>query len=426
MQNSIFTFETSSDRLRQGAALGERRLAHWAQPEVAFWRLGLVFGLLFLVITPPFQVPDEWWHFYRAYHLAEGKVFAIRLDPPAVGAPLPHSLDETVTEVVGKIPGNSQEKQSVDKVVANLIRPLDRWWDRRFTDFRMTAYYSPVPYLPQAIGMRLGIILNLSPLGLAYAGRLANLLTALLLTGLAIRLLPLMKWGLLLFAMTPMAVFQRSSLSADVLLNALAFVFIALVMRAAWQRACRLRPGEIVLLGISAAALGLCKPPYYVLALLCLMIPRARFGGNKQYLAATGGVLAVGALAILMWGVLVRGIYLPPPNAPNAEAAVAAGADPNRVVAEQVRFVMQHPLRLAPLFRETIGQKWHFYYLSFIGILGWLDTVLPFNLYYSYSAFYSSSHCSTATGTARSAGGRACGCCWCSRSVWRRLACRSM
>src|SRR5262245_50539373 len=84
------------NRLTQWVAHGERRLARLALPEVAFWRLGLVFGLLFLVITPPAQVPDEPVHFYRAYHLANGKLRAVRIGDTSVGAELPRSISTTI------------------------------------------------------------------------------------------------------------------------------------------------------------------------------------------------------------------------------------------------------------------------------------------------------------------------------------------
>ncbi len=44
-------------------------------PEKAYLILALVFGLLLVFITPPFQVPDEDQHIYRSYQLAEFNIF---------------------------------------------------------------------------------------------------------------------------------------------------------------------------------------------------------------------------------------------------------------------------------------------------------------------------------------------------------------
>ena len=41
-------------------------------PETKFLKIGLVFGLLFVFIVPPFQVPDEFDHFFKAYLVSKG------------------------------------------------------------------------------------------------------------------------------------------------------------------------------------------------------------------------------------------------------------------------------------------------------------------------------------------------------------------
>ena len=43
-----------------------------------FLPLAWIFGTLFALITPPFQVPDEFQHFYRAYQVSEGRLTAYR------------------------------------------------------------------------------------------------------------------------------------------------------------------------------------------------------------------------------------------------------------------------------------------------------------------------------------------------------------
>jgi uncharacterized membrane protein len=49
-------------------------------------------------------------------------------------------------------------------------------------------------------------------------------------------------------------------------------------------------------------------------------------------------------------------------------------------MSEQVRFLMSHPLQIGPIFLNTIKEKWPLYYESFIGVLGWMDTYVPFSL----------------------------------------------
>jgi hypothetical protein len=43
----------------------------WLRPAVICFLLGLLGALPLVVLTPPFQVPDESQHFLRGYQLSE-------------------------------------------------------------------------------------------------------------------------------------------------------------------------------------------------------------------------------------------------------------------------------------------------------------------------------------------------------------------
>src|SRR5262245_49371142 len=75
-------------------------------PENAFALMALPFGLMFLLLTPPFQVPDEAQHFYRAFHLSEFGFRGVSVNVEErngtavrfYGALLPKSLAATVDQ----------------------------------------------------------------------------------------------------------------------------------------------------------------------------------------------------------------------------------------------------------------------------------------------------------------------------------------
>ena len=58
--------------------------------------IGLLGSLAFSILTPPFQVPDEQQHFYRAYQLSTLDLTGTRMDK-RLGAILPSALPETVS-----------------------------------------------------------------------------------------------------------------------------------------------------------------------------------------------------------------------------------------------------------------------------------------------------------------------------------------
>lgn len=43
-------------------------------PERAFLLLAILLGVVFIFVTPPFEVPDEGAHFYRSYQVSVGRL----------------------------------------------------------------------------------------------------------------------------------------------------------------------------------------------------------------------------------------------------------------------------------------------------------------------------------------------------------------
>src|SRR5204862_6946804 len=70
------------------------RLSILLKPHVQFALLAFVFGSLFIITTPPFQVPDEKAHFARAFKLAEFNTFQ-RIENNHSGDDIPVNIDST-------------------------------------------------------------------------------------------------------------------------------------------------------------------------------------------------------------------------------------------------------------------------------------------------------------------------------------------
>src|SRR6185369_10885035 len=129
----------------------------------------------------------------------------------------------------------------------------------------------PVPYLPQALAALVGRELRLPVLSLFYLCRLTNLLASLAIAWVAVRVAPLYRWLFALLALDPMALFLRSSLSADAPIDAVALLLVAAVLALAVEPAgedprARDRPAVRGLLGLlfgAVAFLALSKGASY-------------------------------------------------------------------------------------------------------------------------------------------------------------------
>jgi uncharacterized membrane protein len=194
-------------------------------PQKATFIVVLIFGTLFAVITPPFQAPDEASHFYRAYQVSELHLFP-RVIPGGYGDYLPQSTTVTANATGQQIQLNSKARYRVQATFEQLNQPLN---SRKTVpvQFNAAETYSPIAYIPQAIGIFVGRIMNLSPILLLLFGRLANVIFWASILYLAIKITPVGKWGFAVLGLTPMALFMAGSVSEDVATNGLAFLLFA-------------------------------------------------------------------------------------------------------------------------------------------------------------------------------------------------------
>lgn len=328
-----------------------------------FAAVGLAFGILFVFVTPPFQVPDEPVHFYRTYQIAQGGLFAERRDQSA-GGELPASLVDVVEALSGDIPFHPENKADPVAIRKALAVPLNPA-RTAFVSFPNTAIYSFIPYLPQALAIWAGRQFELSPLWLFYLGRLANLFVSILLIATAIRITPIFRRGFLLIGLLPMTVFQMASVSPDAVTNGLAMLFTALVLALAFDDRRCLTPARVGVLALLAVLVAASKSAYFPLAFLVLIVPARKARSPRAYLGAVLLVIAAGLASFALWTRISSEVFVP----------FYRGGYPSFDAALQ--FILEHPLLFARKLAGNLYYCGFFYVHSFVGILGWLDTPLP-------------------------------------------------
>ncbi len=353
-----------------------RKLGFWRRlsgltPAQVFASVAGVVGVLVVVVTPPFQVPDEPNHFARAFQISEGQVVSQRI-AGSVGGWLPRSIDEAADTVMGRVPFNPDVKQDLDAWARAFDIPLLPQ-DRIETIFPNTALSGPVAYLPQALGIELGRPLGVSALALFYWGRFSSLFWCVAITALAIRWLTVRPWTCVLLALLPMTLYVRSSLSSDGPTLALTVLAMAICLR---PIALEPRDGHLarsrnesadrrqwwLLFGV-AALMALGKPPYGAVVFLALATPPRLVGGMKRYIAMTLALTTVFVVAQGGWALAMRGLT----------AVMAPGSDPEAQWAylvdnpgDAVAVLAQDLIRSAPALAHQA-----------VGVLGWLDAPLP-------------------------------------------------
>jgi uncharacterized membrane protein len=323
--------------------------------------LGAVGSIPLVFLTPPFQVPDEVQHFYRAYQLSEFRIRA-EVQNGVAGGTLPESLPQLVQSSVYTSDGVVYPAMPTPISGTLKLRaiPLDSS-KSRFIAFPGSAFYSPLPYLPQVLGISVGRLMGLGPLYLLYLGRLFNCLAALALVGLAVNSMPFAEELVLIVGLLPMSMFLYASLSADAAVISCALVFTALSLSASTRG--NWITWELVIATAAAAVLCSLKP-VYAPTLLAGMVPGLFQPGKARRVIRSHSILLGVALGVTAgWMLLAR----------STMTTLLGGGHPT----VQINVVLHHPMILvhAVAHSLTFGQILY-RYTETVGRFGWLTVPL--------------------------------------------------
>jgi len=333
-------------------------------PAYFFITTSLVFGGVFILITPPFQAPDEASHFLRAYQISEFN-FSVDTIGGVTGGELPVDVKQTVliTTTNPSMEFKSNIKYDVGKTRAALMTNEDDS-KRVVMGFASTAVNSPVSYVPQVIGMTPGRLLNLPPILQLYSGRIMNLIAWTSCVALAIKLIPRKKWAMVAIGLLPMALFQAASLSTDVAATGLSAIFITYILHLLHKKK-QLKVKQLILLLCVAILLVLSKQVMFVLLGLLFLLPNELFASRVKAYAWRLGIIFTALLAFGLWLYIIRDI--------DPAATFANQQDQSA----QLKFMLLNPF-------SYINTLWNTYFFtwgdeitrSFIGNFGWVDAPL--------------------------------------------------
>ncbi|WP_158295546.1 DUF2142 domain-containing protein [Crenalkalicoccus roseus] len=333
------------------------------------WLFALM-AVLYCAVTPPFQAPDEPFHFFKAYQVSMGNMVSV-----AAEGGLGHVLPRAVVDLAEQrfpLPDPQAAYRYDPAAVLAAWEQGGGYGEPVFVSFPNMAPYAPSMYAPQALGIALGRALGLPPIGLFYLGRLANALAGVLLILGAVALIPFGKGVLLAFAAMPTTQAQLGSLSADSTIIGLGFLVTALAMRAV--AALPLPRGEALLSPLAVVALALAKGVYWPIAAAAFAPFRGRFG-PRQWLMA-GGIL-LGCAAFLAWLAYGRGAEIQFSIVSRKTLQPEMTARP----AEQFALILAAPLHYAQILVTSVVERLPVYVVQVIGRFGWNAILLPLPLY---------------------------------------------
>jgi len=319
----------------------------------AYLFLALAFGLILVVLVPPFQTNDEPEHYFRSWAIAEGQL----LVGQGAVVELPSNVAWLFADLKAIEVTQGKAKYDTSLTLSHLSDSVSA---QRVAQATLTGTYSPIGYIPQALGIDLVRLFGGSPLMAMYVARVFMLVASVALVFWALRLTPFGAPVLALVALLPMSMTLCASLNPGALLDAGALLWIALVLRA--LKSPSVRTPLAVLLIVTAVALLTVKPGYATLALLILLVPRNRYQNQRQHWAT---IVACIAGAIGVTAALLATSPAVPLSVLQARG-VAEGMDH----VGQMRFMLAHPWAFTKVLMGSVGDNALAWIKEFVGAPG--------------------------------------------------------
>lgn len=371
---------------------------------LAFLILVVPTAIMLAVLTPPGQVADESAHGFRVEALAHGQLVGHR--QPIVWTDgttrIVAGVNTDVAAIHAAFPPLGGPVRGI--TAAELAQKRAVAWSgtRPFVEISPLAVYPPLFYAPAALGMAVAEAAGAGPFDAQIAARLMNVLAFATLGLLA--LLWTRRGQALLFCTlsVPMTVSLAASLSQDGLLIAAAVLGVALLTRPHRDQ----HPWRDAAFWAGIAVLGcvtLTKLPYAGLLALALL----PLGGPGRPWAMRAAAVALAVLPALAWTAATMAFVAassprlpapPGPLWPGDPTVLFTG--PN--AAAQLRVLWAAPLRLVQLPWDNIRHD-PWLIKQGIGLLGWLDLILPQWLYRSWAAAIGCAAMADTIGTRRAA-----------------------
>ncbi|WP_404811285.1 DUF2142 domain-containing protein [Actinobacillus pleuropneumoniae] len=314
--------------------------------------------LVVSILTPPFQSPDEFAHFERAYTISNGQFF---LDDKGNG-----NIDKNLTNFehfYKAFPFKYEKKNTIQ--LEHEARNIHWANEEHNISLVNTAVYFPIPYIPQAIGISIGRYLDFPIYDSYRLAKLMGILNCLILLFTANKIYPITPIGYFILSL-PMVIFQISSTTPDGMVFSLSLLFGCIVARGLnaensfsiyyFMLIC------FVFFIISTMKINL-FPMILLLILIC----------NYRKLRCGYRFFLITLTFILGWLLFAYSSFLSGENF--SQGGLGVGG--------KLKYYLEHKNEFLQIFINTFSSSELIgsHIKQFIGVLGWLDTSFSYEKY---------------------------------------------
>lgn len=227
---------------------------------------------LYLVFIPLTTSHDEFYQWIRSYEVSEGIMLPKRVsNSQYLLSMLPKNINLNLS-----VNADFKYKDLLEKRDYNI-----RNGGSYLISSGSMGVYSPVQFLPQALGISFARIFTGNVLTIAYFGRLFNMIVCIILLTLAIKITPIGKKLLLLLSLNPISIELFTTLSSDGITISISYLLIAYIL-SLLRKKDNINKKEIAILSVLSCVLALCKIVYIFIPFLLLLIPKEKFKNKSR------------------------------------------------------------------------------------------------------------------------------------------------
>lgn len=332
--------------------------------ENIFLLLSLFFGMILVLVVPPFQSPDEDSHFLKSYLISKMDFFPKEKDGK-IGYDIPIELDKYITSKKEYM-GNLEKKYTYTEQYFDQLLSTS-YSEKHFRDIS-TSNVPIVAHLVPAIGVFIGNLNtafndgeNVGPAVLVQFARMSCVIVYSIIGFFAIKITPKFKKTFFTVLMLPSSLFLRSMVSYDSLILVITCLSLAKMLKIYCDNKYIFKKMDILFFIICGFILLNIKTVYSIIFLLMFFIPNKKFGGIKNKIKYFS--IMVGAVVIITLISKIPYIHL--------------GNSSSDLINEQFAFIINHPLGYAKILLKNIVSQFNAQAFWMVGTYGLLDTYIP-------------------------------------------------
>lgn len=232
-----------------------------------FLYIAIPIFFLYLVFIPITTSHDEFYQWIRSYEVSEGILLPRRVsDSQYLVSMLPKDINFNLS-----VNDDFKYKDLLEKKDYNV-----RNSELKLISSGAMGVYSPVQFLPQALGISFAKLFTGNTLFIAYFGRLFNMIVCITLLTLAIKITPIGKKMFFLLSLNPISIELFTTLSSDGITISVSYLLISYILSLRYKKEYIDRK-DIIILSILSCILALCKIVYIFIPFLLLLIPKEKF-----------------------------------------------------------------------------------------------------------------------------------------------------